>query len=43
MSDPVNSVATSPGENVVKVAVFVTDGWANTIPDTLELSSSQSC
>jgi Flp pilus assembly protein TadG len=31
----INSVATSPGENVVKVAVFFTDGWANTVQDTL--------
>jgi Flp pilus assembly protein TadG len=31
----INSVAVAPGENVVKVAVFFTDGWANTIQDTV--------
>lgn len=31
----INSIATSPGENVVKAAVFFTDGWANTVEDTL--------
>ncbi|HXZ87470.1 MAG TPA: pilus assembly protein, partial [Candidatus Binataceae bacterium] len=31
----INSVPVSAGENVVKVAVFFTDGWANTINNTL--------
>lgn len=31
----INSVTTSSGEEVVKVAVFFTDGWANTINDNL--------
>ncbi|HLI79979.1 MAG TPA: VWA domain-containing protein [Candidatus Binataceae bacterium] len=31
----INSVTVPAGENVVKVAVFFTDGWANTIEDTL--------
>jgi len=29
------SIPTAPGENVIKVAVFFTDGWANTVNDTL--------
>jgi Flp pilus assembly protein TadG len=31
----INSVAVAPGGNVVKVAVFFTDGWANTVQDKL--------
>ena len=31
----INSLTVLPGENVVKVAVFFTDGWANTIQDNL--------
>lgn len=31
----INSVTVAPGTNVVKVAVFFTDGWANTVEDTL--------
>ena len=31
----INSVAVAPGANVVKVAVFFTDGWANTVQDKL--------
>ena len=31
----INSVTVAPGESVVKVAVFFTDGWANTIQDKL--------
>ncbi len=31
----IDSVPVSPGEDVVKVAVFFTDGWANTIQDNL--------
>jgi Flp pilus assembly protein TadG len=31
----INTVTVAQGENVVKVAVFFTDGWANTIEDTL--------
>jgi len=31
----INSVATQAGQNVVKVAVFFTDGWANTNEDSL--------
>ena len=31
----INSVAVTPGEDVVKAAIFFTDGWANTIEDTL--------
>lgn len=31
----INSVPTQPGENVMKVAVFFTDGWANTNEDSL--------
>ena len=36
----INSIVTVPGENVVKVAVFFTDGWANTINDTLNCPPS---
>jgi hypothetical protein len=31
----ISSIATTPGANVVKVAVFFTDGWANTVNNTL--------
>ena len=31
----INSVAVAPGGNVVKAAVFFTDGWANTVEDTV--------
>lgn len=31
----INSVTTNSGEQVVKVAVFFTDGWANTVNDNL--------
>jgi len=31
----INTVTVAPGQNVIKVAVFFTDGWANTIEDTL--------
>ncbi len=34
----INGVA-NPGANAVKVAVFFTDGWANTNQDTLKLST----
>ena len=32
----INSVPVASGENVVKVAVFFTDGWANTVEDNLD-------
>src|SRR5256885_3448211 len=35
---PNNSVVVAPGENVVKVAVFFTDGLANVIQDSLNCS-----
>ena len=31
----INSVPVASGQNVVKVAVFFTDGWANTVEDNL--------
>jgi len=31
----INNVVTRPSEQVVKVAVFFTDGWANTVNDSL--------
>ncbi len=31
----INSVVIAPGETAVKVAIFFTDGWANTIEDNL--------
>ena len=31
----INSVPVAQGENVIRVAVFFTDGWANTIENTL--------
>lgn len=36
----INSVTVAPGANVVKVAVFFTDGWANTVEDTLNCPPS---
>ena len=35
-----NSVTLAAGENVVKVAVFFTDGWANMIQDSLKCPAS---
>jgi Flp pilus assembly protein TadG len=32
----INSVAVAPGQNVVKVAVFFTDGWPNIVRDQLK-------
>jgi Flp pilus assembly protein TadG len=36
----INSIPVAAGANVVKVAVFFTDGWANTINDTLNCPPS---
>ena len=36
----INSVAVAAGANVVKVAVFFTDGWANTVENTLNCPPS---
>ena len=36
----INSVAVAAGANVVKVAVFFTDGWANTVQNTLNCPPS---
>ena len=36
----ISSVPVAQGENVIKVAVFFTDGWANTIEDTLACPAS---
>jgi hypothetical protein len=36
----INGVALKPGQNVVKVAVFFTDGWANTNQDKLNCPPS---
>jgi Flp pilus assembly protein TadG len=36
----INSVTVAPGANVVKVAVFFTDGWANTVEDTVKCPPS---
>jgi len=36
----ITNVPTAPGENVVKVAVFFTDGWANTVQDNLNCPPS---
>jgi Flp pilus assembly protein TadG len=36
----IDNVPVVAGENVVKVAVFFTDGWANTVQDKLTCSSS---
>jgi len=36
----INSVPVVAGQNVVKVAVFFTDGWANTINDTVNCPPS---
>jgi Flp pilus assembly protein TadG len=38
----IDSIPTVPGENVVKVAVFFTDGWANTVNDTLNCPPASS-
>jgi len=38
----INSVATPEGQEVVKVAVFFTDGWANTVQNTLKCPKSTS-
>lgn len=38
----ISSVPTVTGEDVVKVAVFFTDGWANTVQDTLNCPPSTS-
>jgi len=38
--DQINSVQVASGENVVKVMVFFTDGWANTVEDTMSCPSS---
>ncbi len=35
----INSVPVAAGQNVVKVAVFFTDGWANTVENTLSCSA----
>ena len=35
-----DSVAVTPGDNVVKVAVFFTDGWANMNQDSLKCSGT---
>jgi len=37
----IDGVSVSAGENVVKVAVFFTDGWANTVQDTLNCPPSK--
>ena len=36
----ISSVAVVPGQNVVEVAVFFTDGWANTVEDTVNCPPS---
>ena len=36
----INNVTVSSGETVVKAAVFFTDGWANTIQDTMSCPAS---
>jgi len=36
----INSVQVGAGQNVVKVAVFFTDGWANTVQDKLNCSNN---
>lgn len=38
--DQINSVSVASGENVVKVVVFFTDGWANTLEDTFSCPAS---
>jgi len=37
----INSVAVPVGQNVVKVAVFFTDGWPNVIQDNLQCGASK--
>lgn len=37
----ITGVSVPAGENVIKVAVFFTDGWANTVQNTLNCPSSQ--
>jgi Flp pilus assembly protein TadG len=36
----INKVTVAPGANVIEVAVFFTDGWANTVEDTLNCPPS---
>jgi Flp pilus assembly protein TadG len=36
----INSIVVPAGQNVVKAAVFFTDGWANTVEDTLACPAS---
>ncbi len=36
----INGVTVAPGQNVIKAAVFFTDGWANTVEDTLNCPPS---
>jgi Flp pilus assembly protein TadG len=36
----INSIPVVTGENVIRVAVFFTDGWANTVENTLSCSRS---
>jgi Flp pilus assembly protein TadG len=36
----INTVTVVPGQNVIEVAVFFTDGWANTVEDTLNCPPS---
>lgn len=36
----INGVAVAPGQNVIKAAVFFTDGWANTVEDNLNCPPS---
>src|SRR5262249_10852869 len=36
----INSIPVAAGENVIRVAVFFTDGWANTVENTLSCSRS---
>jgi Flp pilus assembly protein TadG len=36
----INKIVVAPGANVVKVAVFFTDGWANTVQNTLNCPKS---
>jgi Flp pilus assembly protein TadG len=38
--DQINTVSVASGENVVKVVVFFTDGWANTLEDTFSCPAS---
>ncbi len=36
----IQSVTVAPSENIIKVAVFFTDGWANTLQDTMSCPAS---